>query len=156
MAELEVSRGHLREIQDALQAFGHRGEERFVLLTARATGYDRMRVCGVYVPEQTPVTHRDGFSVTVGGDELHRLNVEWVGKNERLVAQVHSHPSYPFHSPTDDRYAMVTAEGGLSIVVPLFGFCSLTDLRGCAVFRLWDGQWLWMSSREVERLVRLI
>ena len=75
---------------------------------------------------------------------------------QQLVAQVHSHPSFPYHSDTDDRYPMVTIEGGLSIVVPLFGFCAMTDLRSCAVFRLVSGRWTPVIGRALDDLVRLI
>ena len=84
------------------------------------------------------------------------MNVLWASLHEELLMQAHSHPGVPYHSTTDDRFPMVTMEGGISIVVPLFGFCALTDLRSCAVYRLLDGVWRWVPSREVDRLIRLI
>src|SRR5438876_4134313 len=131
----------LRSVQAALQEAGLMQDERFVLLTGIRQKDATVMIRNVYVPDQVAGTHDRGFSVTVPGSELQRLNVEWATRGEQLVAQVHSHPSFPYHSDTDDRYPMVTIEGGLSIVVPLFGFCAMTDLRSCAVFRLVSGTW---------------
>ena len=47
-------------------------------------------------------------------------------------------------------------ESGLSIVVPLFGFCQLQDdLQSCAVFRLERGRWRWLTPTAVSALIRL-
>jgi hypothetical protein len=151
-----LPRGLLRDIQSALQEGGVFGEERFVLLTGRREKDESIAIRTATVPVQIPSTHERGLSVTVPGSELQRLNIAWAARNEQLVAQVHSHPTFPYHSTTDDRYSMVTIEGGLSIVVPLFGYCALADLRSCAVFRLLDARWEWLSSREVDRLIRLV
>lgn len=43
-----------------------------------------------------------------------------------IVAQVHSHPKEAFHSPVDDRRAIVRHEGALSIVLP--EYCVKTTL----------------------------
>jgi hypothetical protein len=154
VSSFTISRGLLRATQAALQEFGLQQMERFVLLTGVITG-ERALVRSAWVPLQFPETHDRGFSVTVPGEELRRLNREWVRKHEQLMIQVHSHPTFPYHSSTDDRYPMVTLEGGLSIVVPLFGFCSLTDLQSCAIYRLAQGEWHWLSPTEAGALVRV-
>ena len=59
-------------------------------------------------------------------------------------------------SETDDRYAITTLEGSLSIVVPLFGFCSMDDFRSCAVYRLEAGEWSWIAPRVVDHLIRIV
>jgi hypothetical protein len=72
------------------------------------------------------------------------------------MVQIHSHPGVPYHSETDDRFAMVTIEGGLSIVVPLFGFTYLGDLHSCAIFRLRSGVWSWLPPDESGALVKIV
>lgn len=143
----------MTEVQSALQEFGLVQSERFVLLTGVVVGARALvRTC--WIPRQLPESHAQGLSVTVPGDELQRLNSEWARRQEQLLVQIHSHPALPYHSETDDRYPMVTIEGGLSIVVPLFGFTSLTDFATCAVYRLQSGHWRWVSPIEAAKLIR--
>ena len=146
----------LRQVQAALQEEGVSGRERFVLLTGTRSRPAQAILRSAHVPVQLSETHDRGLSVTVRGSELHRLNVLWEQRGEQLMVQVHSHPTSPYHSPVDDRFAMVTIEGGLSIVVPLFGFCDMTDLRSCAVYRLIDGTWQWLPPRAVDALVHVV
>jgi hypothetical protein len=154
--EFQMSRGMLREIQGALQEAGVHGAERFVLLTGTRAKQTEAVLRSAHVPLQRSEVHDRGLSVTVPGTELQRLNQLWATRSEQLMAQVHSHPTSPFHSAVDDRYAMVTIEGGLSIVVPLFGFCDLVDMRGCAVYRLLEGEWQWIPTREAAALIRIV
>jgi hypothetical protein len=154
--QFQVPLGILRDIQSALQAGGVLGEERFVLLSGVRRKPRQALIRSAAVPAQIATAHEQGLSITIEGEELRRLNQSWAQRGEQLLAQVHSHPRYPFHSPVDDRYPIVTVEGGLSIVVPTFGFCTLTDLRSCAVFRLVEGEWEWVPPREVDKLVHVI
>lgn len=155
VTDFVLPRGLLRQAQTALQEFGLEHHERFVLLTGTRPTRMRATLRSAWVPRQDPESHGIGLSVTVPGDELARLNQEWAHRNEQLMIQIHSHPYTPFHSPTDDRYAMVTIEGGLSVVVPMFGFIPLGDLSACAVFRLLEGTWQWLAPADVARLVRI-
>lgn len=155
VTRFSIPRSLVRATQDALQEFGLEHHERFVLLTGTRSAHTSASLRSAWVPRQHAESHLAGLSVTVPGEELARLNVEWSRKNEQLMIQVHSHPYEPFHSPTDDRYAMVTIEGGLSIVVPHFGFVPLRDLSACAVFRLTDGAWRWLRPSEVGHLVQI-
>ena len=70
-----------------------------------------------------------------------------------LLAQVHSHPGEAYHSEADDRYAIVTAEGGYSLVAPDFG--DAFAIPTCAVYRLDCGEWLSLTDEEVRRLIRV-
>jgi hypothetical protein len=155
ITSFSVPRRLLREIQSALQEFGLEQQERFVLLTGQVAG-PRALVRSAWVPLQFPESHERGLFVTVPGEELRRLNRAWASRREQLMLQVHSHPSVPYHSETDDRFAMVTIEGGLSIVVPLFGFCPLQDFQACAAFRLEDGNWRWLPPEVVANLIQIV
>ena len=70
------------------------------------------------VPRQRAIRSADGVCVVVEGEALHQFNVETYRRGERFIAQVHTHPGRAYHSEMDDRYAVVTSPGGLSLVVP--------------------------------------
>jgi proteasome lid subunit RPN8/RPN11 len=90
------------------------------------------------------------------GDALHLLNVFLHKRGERLFAQVHSHPGRAYHSPMDDRFAVVTAAGGLSLVVPDFAVRRFS-VADCAVYRLTRaGRWAEVPRRRAEALVSVV
>ncbi len=150
-----LPRSVLLEAQAALQAGGTEGAEVFVLLTGRWADDEVVDIASAYVPDQLAKSHAKGLSVTVPGAELDRLNREWLEAGEFLAVQVHSHPTWPFHSSTDDGYAMVTQLGGLSIVAGLFGYVPMNDLACCAVFRLDEAGWRWLPPGEVGSLIEI-
>ena len=90
------------------------------------------------------------------GNALHELNV-WLRRNgERLVAQVHSHPTDAYHSGMDDDFAIVTAAGSLSLVVPDFAVRAFS-VAECAVYRLTgDGRWAEVLPRKAAALVAVV
>lgn len=104
-------------------------------------------VTRAFIPDQQPVADEDGVGYFVGGDTLFELNKGLAETGLRLIAQVHSHPARAYHSETDDRYAIVTADGGLSLVVPNFGRAP-ADPSCWAVYRLADGRWRELSEKE--------
>jgi hypothetical protein len=110
--------------------------------------FDPPRITDVIVPEQETSAGR--FVVPL--DERQRISRNLTGTGEMIVAQVHSHPDYAFHSPIDDQEAIPRRVGSLSLVVPDFG--SRADLLdGAALFRLHqDGSW---RHEPLER-VRLV
>ena len=108
-------------------------------------------VTKVFVPDQHPVADEDGVGYFVGGETLFELNRGLAETGLRLIAQVHSHPGSAYHSETDDRYAIVTADGGLSLVVPNFGR-SPADPAAWAVYRLSRRQWCELATEERKRL----
>jgi len=71
-----------------------------------------------------------------------------------LIAQVHSHPTEAYHSEADDRFAIVTAEGGLSLVVPNFGNAPL-DPRLWAIYRLTCGEWRELDAKESQTFISI-
>lgn len=111
-------------------------------------------VTKVFVPDQHPVADEDGVGYFVGGKTLFELNRGLAETGLRLIAQVHSHPGRAYHSETDDRYAIVTADGGFSLVVPNFGRAPANP--SCwAAYRLTDGLWRELSEKETRVLFHL-
>src|SRR5580658_9594761 len=132
-------------VDDTLQTmreFGARGWEVLVLWLGefgQRTGTADVRMA--FVPNQKPITSEDGVGYFVASDTLFQLNKALSETGLRLIAQVHSHPSEAYHSEADDRYAIVTADGGFSLVVPDFGHAPPSP-SAWAVYRLRGNRWL--------------
>jgi proteasome lid subunit RPN8/RPN11 len=139
--------------QAHLRAAGRRGLEGFVLWAGRAE-VDVFRVTEAIVPEQTGHRTEHGVYVQVDGPALHRLNVYLYESGLRLCAQVHSHPGEAYHSETDDAFAIATAIGSLSVVVPDFARGPF-QLARSAVYRLLSRGWTALSASEVAQLIRV-
>lgn len=135
----QISKEHADKTNEALQRAGQKKRELFVLWSSRV-GPNDCTISTVHVPKQTSYTLPSGLLVRVDGAELHRFNTWLFEHDERLVAQVHAHPGQAYHSETDDTFPIVTAEGGLSIVVPDFAAVGLED-PATAIYRLRDGDW---------------
>ncbi len=138
-----------RKIADDTQAHlrnvGRNGLEGMALWAGELDGADFL-VRAAVIPQQQGHRTEHGIAVSVPGFELHRINM-WLHRNRlRLIAQIHSHPTEAYHSDTDDRYAIVTALGSLSLVVPDFAVRPFA-LNDCAGYRLSTPPWWRLSSR---------
>ncbi len=137
----------------ALQIFGKRRLEGLVLWLGNVQP-GRAHVVRALVPEQNSVADEEGVGYFVSGETLFELNKALADSGLRLIAQVHSHPHDAYHSATDDRYAIVTADGGFSLVVPNFGRAPANPVNW-AVYRLHDGRWQELSAQEVQLLFEI-
>jgi hypothetical protein len=144
-----------RSTQAHLRAAGRGGNEGLVVWSGIQDGA-AFFVRTVTVPAQRPIRSAAGVCVVLEGNALHELNV-WLRRNgERLVAQVHSHPTNAYHSDMDDDFAIVTAVGSLSLVVPDFAVRSFS-VADCAVYRLTrGGRWAEVPPRKAAELVSVI
>lgn len=142
----------VHETHSHLAEVGREQFEGFALWIGKEDG-DVFRVERTIIPEQEGLRSEDGVCVSVGGDELHRINVELYQNKQLLIAQIHSHPTEAYHSTTDDTYPIATTIGSLSLVVPDFAINSF-ELRECAVYRLEPtGRWTQLTESEVESLI---
>ena len=140
--------------QRSLREAGQTGNEGMVLWSG-VQDSDSFYIHTVTVPIQRGIRSAEGVCVVIDGDALHQLNVETYKRGERLFAQVHTHPGRAYHSEMDDRYAVVTAPGGLSLVVPDFAVRDF-DVSDCAVYRLSSaGRWDRVERRDATSLVRV-
>ena len=90
----------------------------------------------------------------VKGEELHKLNA-WLYTAEQVLAvQIHCHPGEAYHSETDNRFPIVTAVGGASVVVPDFCRHGLLT-QGTAVYRLSDKGW-GLSPGPAHNIIRVV
>jgi len=154
VTEFKVRPSVLTETERALRHAGAEGFELFVLWTG--PHQDRtVDLATVHVPEQRSFRGEEGLHVRVGADALHRLNVWLYENNEVLAVQVHSHPGAAYHSKTDDAYPIVTALGGLSLVVPDFcrrGF----SVETVAGYRLSETGWTRLQGKALRSLIRVV
>ncbi len=154
----QINRVHIdadvvRATLEVLQRFGAEHLEGLVLWLGDVEA-DRAHVLQAMVPEQEAISSEEGVGYFVSGETLFKLNQSLSTSGLRLIAQIHSHPGEAYHSDADDRYAIVTADGGLSLVVPDFGKAP-ADPTAWAVYRLSNGQWQELSSQQARTLLRV-
>lgn len=136
-----VTKEVVQKSEERIRQAGREGYELFILWSGVQEG-DRFTVRTPHVPKQESFRIRGReLLVQVEGEALHQLNAWLYEAHEMLGIQVHSHPTEAFHSDTDDKFAMVTTLGGLSIVVPDFGSRGLIT-QGTAVYRLDPSGWI--------------
>jgi len=140
--------------EDAVRRAGADGYELFVLWTGSFTE-DVFTIKTPHVPAQTSYRLDTGLCVRVDGGELHRLNRWLYETGETLAVQVHTHPTFAYHSDTDNTYPMVTQLGGLSIVLPDFGVRGFAD-PGVAVYRLTTSGWRRLHAPAAAQLLKVI
>jgi len=145
--EFFVTKEQLAETSRSLQGFGARGCEGFVLWLGKIEE-DNCTVESVLTPPQNSIQSEEGVGYFITNDTLLSLNKQLSATGLRLLAQVHSHPQEAYHSPMDDRYCIVTQEGGFSVVVPYFGFKAI-DLCKWAIYRLRNGSWHRLNDRDI-------
>lgn len=139
ISRLLISHDIVEATERALRDAGAQGHELFVLWSGRMEA-DTFGAETYHVPPQVAYRTEHGCGVRVDGAALHELNVWLYAHQEMLGVQVHTHPTHAFHSDTDDAYPIVTAEGGISIVVADFALDGLMA-DSTAIYRLEAGTW---------------
>jgi hypothetical protein len=156
LRHVSIKRATIDQMLETMQEFGSHGWELLVLWLGEVDlDTCEARVTHAYVPNQKPISSEDGVGYFVDGETLFQLNRDLSESGLRLIAQVHSHPREAYHSDADDRYAIVTAEGGLSLVVPDFGRAP-PDPTSWAAYRLHNREWQELNIAEVSALFEVI
>lgn len=150
---ISIDPGVIETTLHVLQQFGAHGCEGLVLWVGEVTE-GQARITRAVVPSQTPMKSEEGVGYFIDGQVLFELNQKLSNTGLRLIAQVHSHPGEAYHSETDDRYAIVTADGGLSLVVPDFGKAP-KDPTLWAVYRLSNGSWHELDTAQARSLLNV-
>jgi hypothetical protein len=133
---------------------GRVGNEGFALWIGRRAGA-AFEVDETLIPDQEGVQTDSGICVTVGRQELFRINRYLYSSGRGLIAQLHSHPTVAYHSETDDAFPIATTLGAFSLVVPDFAVRPFA-LGECAVYRLVpDGGWRELPLPVVRKIIRL-
>lgn len=105
----------------------------------------------VYVPEQHPLEDDEGgVGVYISGEAITRLILA-LENDDRVLARVHSHPGFAYHSETDDLNRLISHAGAISVVVPYFASQGLR-FETCSVNELMPRVgWSELSIDEVMR-----
>jgi hypothetical protein len=144
---ISVPQGVVSGTMQVLRRYGTRGYEGMVLWVG-TTSQDRATVIDAWVPPQQSLRDENGVGYFVPGEALVEISSELRSRGVGLIAQVHSHPGRAYHSPADDQYAIVTTNGGFSLVVPNFGRGS-DRIADWAVYRLKGSRWRPLSLAEI-------
>jgi hypothetical protein len=155
VTEILVPRPAIEEANNHLRYVGSSGLEGFSLWAGVRTG-SQFSVRTNIVPKQIGHFVGGGVCVSVGPEELHRINL-WLYENQMtLIAQLHSHPGEAYHSETDDTFPIATTVGSVSIVVPNFARQSFAFDR-CAIYRLSDrNKWDPLAAAEVSSMFKIV
>lgn len=145
----------VNDVYEHLRECGQQGVEGVALFAGSISG-STFIVKAAIIPQQYTSRSEEGLMYMVKGEELHRINM-WLYHNKMsLVAQIHSHPNEAYHSEADDAYPIITTVGGISIVVPNFGF-GLICKDDWAVYRLSEnGDWNQQSRNQVKTLIKIV
>jgi hypothetical protein len=128
---------------------GRRGSEALLYLGGVGTGTEVI-VTGLYRLHHQP----QGDRVVVTPDEARWLLQALRARDEKLIAQLHSHRWLAEHSHGDDIWATSFHEGFLSIVVPNFGI-GVGSPVDCAVLEYREGAFVELPRAEVVRRIVL-
>lgn len=152
IVQVNIPKSLVDEMQLFLRKVGATGREGMVLWRGFADG-NLFSVTDILIPRQRGLNTEDGVCVVVDEDEMHEINVSLFQSGLRLIAQVHTHPTNAYHSETDDKYAIATTTGSLSLVIPNFAAGEF-DITNCAAYRLdKGGGWIHVPPRQVKSLI---
>ena len=156
LRKIMVQRGTIEKTLQTMRKFGSHGWEALILWLGEIGPEEgKARVIEAFVPNQKPIKGEDGVGYFVDSKTLFQLNKNLSETGLRLIAQVHSHPTEAFHSAADDRYAIVTTDGGLSLVVPNFGH-AVAHPTAWANYRLFGSDWKELDIAEVRLLFEVV
>jgi hypothetical protein len=134
-----------------LRAYRALDSEGLAYLGGVVCGADEVAVTSVIRIGHAP----QGDAVRVTGSESRWLVRTLRARDEKLIAQMHSHRGGAHHSGDDDAHATSFHDGFLSIVVPRFGRGS----DGPATTRFYEirgGEFVPVGGKELERRVSLV
>jgi hypothetical protein len=127
----------------ALRRYGGYGSEGLVLWGGVIGGAGDTLVTSLLLLNHPP----QGAAVRPTPEAMRAVLRSLSSRDEKLVAQVHSHPDAAFHSLGDSQRPASFHHGYISIVVPRFGQ-NTRSLADCAVYEYREG-FVALVQREV-------
>jgi hypothetical protein len=152
LSPILISHGQIRE---TITLFRDAGSRECVLLWLGRREPPYQRIVEVYKPLQE--SQIDYFEIPREG--MAELMAQLKAKSLYVAAQIHTHPCEAFHSPTDDRWAIVRHVDALSIVLPHFAETTTVQnfQRQAAVFYLSRAnQWTLVKPRNLVRRFQIV
>lgn len=139
-------------ISETIHLLREAGRKECVLLWLGRREAGVQRIVEVYRPLQK--NSIDYFEIPREG--MAALMERLRSQSLYVASQVHTHPGRAFHSPTDDRWAIVRHAGALSVVLPDFAKSTTVDnfLEQAAVYQL-DSLNSWNEVRPTDLLAQL-
>lgn len=131
----------LRELRE----YGESSSEGLVFWGGVVVNADLL-VTGLYLPKHSPQGGRARLTSEESRWLLRALRI----RDEKLLAQVHSHPGSAFHSTGDDNLAASFHSGYLSVVVPQYAR-DVTDVEQCAVFEFDGSSFFEIPSKSISQ-----
>ena len=146
-----VPRRILQSSVDALRSLSG-GVRESVVLWIGTKRSDKALVEGILVPQQ--IASPLHFKVPL--DERVRIIRELGNSDQKVLAQLHTHPRRAFHSSADDRLALPRHIGAISIVIAEFAADWDGDLQKASVnCHLGEGVWSELSPESVSKLFEI-
>lgn len=135
---------------ETIHRFGDDGAEALVFWGGVVVGRD-LHVTGLYVPSHRP----QGARVRLTSEEARWLLRGLRDRDEKLLAQVHSHPELAFHSAGDEDRAASFHRGYVSIVVPWYG-ADIRLFKECAVLEFDGTEFVELEKDEIRERLRIL
>lgn len=145
---LSITKANVADTIERIQRRGGTGAEGVMLWLGRRSA-TVSEVSEAYEPHYW--SEADRFVVPPEG--MSKLMDRICETGHSVVAQVHSHPQYAFHSQADEAWALIKHIGAYSIVLPWFAARTTiaSFWRDAVVFVMQpDGKWLELSEKEKE------
>jgi proteasome lid subunit RPN8/RPN11 len=142
------------QIAETIELLRKAGRQECILLWLGRREQGLQRINEVYKPLQE--ADRDYFEIPRQGMAVLMSRLRTQGLY--VVSQVHTHPGPAFHSPADDKWAIVRHAGALSIVLPFFAESTTVEnfLQEAAVFQLDScNRWNEVTSESVPEQLRI-
>lgn len=146
---LRVPRPLWERALDELRCYGRLGSEGLVYLSGVRAGDGLMVATGLI-----RLGHEaQGGTVVVTPEEARWLLRTLRRRDEKLIAQFHSHGGTAFHSGGDDAHATSFHEGFISAVAPDWG--EIREPTECALYEFRSGEFVLLTHAEIEQRLEL-
>jgi hypothetical protein len=144
----QIPREVLTTSRALLAEIGAEGLEGVVVWVGRRVDATHAEVERVLRPEQLCFRTAEGVGVEVPPESIGAL-ISALEPETSVLARLHTHPGYAYHSDVDDVNMLVAHQGAISIVVPDFASAPI-KLTACSVNELRHGEgWIELSASEV-------
>jgi hypothetical protein len=130
-----------------VRAYGAEHSEALVFWGGIVTG-EGVLVTGLYLPEHKP----QGGCVRLSKEESRWLLRRLCERDEKLLAQIHSHPGDAFHSGGDDAGSASFHAGYMSLIVPGFG-TGIDVVSRCEAVEFDGSGFVPLSRDELDRRI---
>lgn len=155
LKEVEIASNEVTVGMRFLRYAGLKGCEGIFFWVGKQQGTS-FKVTECLIPKQIAYRTESGVCVVVDDDELRKLNLHLFQNQEKLIAQVHSHPGKAYHSEMDDEYAIPREPGSFSFVVPDFAAGEFHPSTIAAYRLSTNGQWQEVGRSDLFTLINLV